>query len=252
MRKGHNSLATKIRRAAKLVGLRARKPRSSILANQGGWQLVSRYTDDIKAGHEFELSDEDASYFIRRWPEESKFELGASQQDYWTRAPKPRKPRQPRVTEVEAVVTSVPLQVPLEAAALPQISSSEADIAVYRSWGFRNGPSDLELVPRPDWLYTFKEVCDQFAFKKPSTVSSLAGRHHYPEGARLKGLITEIGILKLKAKEHARRLQQKAESSKPADKNKPSRQNPPTKNDKFRQKTTNDFRSTFAGHAAVN
>jgi hypothetical protein len=65
------------RRAAKFVGLCARKSRSAVIDNAGHFQLGNPYTGDVKAGHRFELTAEDVLEFARRWPE-------------WGRLPKPK------------------------------------------------------------------------------------------------------------------------------------------------------------------
>jgi len=90
---------------------------------------------------------------------------------------------------------------------------AERERESYLYWGFLGGPEDLERTPRPEWILTFEEVYPQFGYKTVRALNKLAEKLHYPEKARLKGLITETGCRLLKDKRQAARHTIKMQSA---------------------------------------
>ena len=196
----HKTMDARARRAAKFVGLRAVKSRSHFVPNEGGFQLVDLYSGRVEAGSQFELSAEDVLDFCQRWPEESKFRLGASQRydAYLAGA-------HPLVVAKPAKAVPVKPAKPARREPTEEMRRSQPEDKL-EPWGF-NGPEDLE-IPRPAWVFTFAQVCGEFGFKSDRGVNELAKNADYPPLARRKKLITRVGCDLLKA------IQQKDRASK--------------------------------------
>jgi hypothetical protein len=97
-----------------------------------------------------------------------------------------------------------------------KIRSSRPDVVRerYRKWGFRNGPEDLELTERPEWLCTFEEALPEFGYKTVGRLKQLAKSFKFPKEALSKELIPKEGIQLLKEKRAARRNDTKELSKK--------------------------------------
>jgi hypothetical protein len=198
MNSNDKALEARARRAAKSVDLRAIKSRNFFIPNQGRFQLVNKYTGEVEAGREFELSAEDVLDFCYKWQEERKFALGASgRYDLYLAGPA----KDPIIAAKPAkkpakVAPAEPAQ--LEPGGEVRSSQAEVELEKYRKWGF-NDPKDLEVIPRPAGIFTFAEVCQEFGFKTDRGVYGLAERSDYPPLALEKRLIVRIGCDLLKA-----------------------------------------------------
>jgi hypothetical protein len=228
------AMENRARRAAKSVGLRAVKSRNRYIPNEGGFQLVNIYSRRVEAGREFELTPEDVLYFCNRWPEESKFALGASMR--WDEY---HRPPQPQPAKITALPDPTVFQVPVAAAihscsqaepALPETGGeTKSGLKNWQEWGFPGGVKDLEITPRPGWILTFEEVYKDLGYKSARGLkASLKTKtFDYPPEALAQGLITKTGCQLLKSKKQNNRCIIKQRS---AEKTRSEKENPTHRN----------------------
>jgi hypothetical protein len=226
------AMENRARRVARSEGLAARKSRNRYIHNEGEFRLIHAASGVIITGNQYNLTAAEVIDFcLNTWPEESKnwnFSCRweehplAAQKIYldpiffaMAKALTASALAPPALTQLEPPYPNV-FQVPVAAAqAEPaqleprgEVRSSQAEVELekYRKYGFRNGPKDLEFISRPDWIFTFAEVCQEFKFKTERGVAGLAKNSDYPPLALQKRLITRIGCDILKAKQQQDRI----------------------------------------------